>query len=87
MPPGTAATIYTDSNLAVQTINEWAAGWERRGWKRKTGPIQNLDLVQRLYALAKARPELKLQRIKAHAGSRWNEYADALSTASRRDEL
>ena len=87
VPPGTAATIYTDSNLAVQTINEWAAGWERRGWKRKTGPIQNLDLVQRLYALAKARPELKLQWIKAHAGSRWNEYADALSTASRRDEL
>ncbi|MCK6544307.1 ribonuclease HI [Myxococcota bacterium] len=87
VPPGTKATIYSDSNLAVQTVNEWAASWERNGWKRKTGPIQNLDLVQELYARAKQRPELKLQWIKAHAGSRWNEYADALATAWMRDEL
>jgi ribonuclease HI len=87
VPPGTATTIYSDSNLAVQTINEWAASWERNGWKRKTGPIQNLELVQELYARAKKRPELKLQWIKAHAGSRWNEYADALATAWMRGKL
>lgn len=81
VPPGEAAVIYTDSNLAVQTINEWAEGWEKRGWKRKTGPIQNLDLIQALYAKAKARPELELRWIKAHDGSLWNEYADSLSTA------
>ena len=47
-----AETIYSDSRLVVQTINEWAAGWARRGWKRRTGPVKNLDLVQRAYALA-----------------------------------
>lgn len=87
VPAGKAAVIYTDSNLAVQTINEWAAGWEKRGWTRKTGPIQNLDLVQTLYARAKARPELELRWIKAHAGNRWNEYADSLATAWLRDTL
>jgi ribonuclease HI len=85
--PGTPATVYTDSKLCVDTITQWAAGWERRGWKRKTGPIQNLDLVQELYRRSKERPELELEWIRAHAGARWNEYADSLSTAYRRDEL
>ncbi len=80
VPPGVAATLYSDSNLAVQTINDWADGWAARGWTRKTGPIQNLDLVKTLYTRAKARPELRLQWIKAHDGARWNEYADSLAT-------
>ena len=74
-------TVYSDSQLCVKTINEWAAGWERRGWKRKTGPIKNLDLVQELWALSEARPGAKFQWIKAHDGSRWNEYADALASS------
>jgi ribonuclease HI len=87
VPAGRATTMYTDSRLCVDTITKWAPGWERRGWKRKTGPIQNLDLVQQLYAKARARPEIRLEWIAAHSGARWNEYADSLSTAYRRDEL
>jgi ribonuclease HI len=87
VPPGTATTVYTDSKLAHDTITLWAAGWQRRGWTRKTGPIQNLDLVQAVYAKAVARPELRLAWIPAHAGNRWNEYADSLSTAYRRSTL
>ncbi len=34
IPEGTPVTVYSDSNLAVQTINEWASGWEQRGWQR-----------------------------------------------------
>jgi ribonuclease HI len=84
VPAGAACDVWTDSQLCVNTINQWAAGWARNGWKRKTGEIKNLDLIQELYAKAKARPELKLRWIKAHSGNRWNEYADALSTAYRR---
>ena len=87
VPEGTPATIYSDSNLAVRTINEWAVGWEARGWKRKTGPVENLDLVKPLYGKLKQRPELELVWIRAHAGNRWNEYADSLATAYTRDEL
>lgn len=86
VPVGVATTVWTDSQLCVNTVNEWAASWERRGWKKKDGEIKNLELVQKLYALAKARPDITLKWIKAHAGSRWNEYADALATAYRRDE-
>ncbi len=76
--------LYTDSQLCVSTINEWAKGWEARGWKRKGGEIKNLELVQELYAICRRRPELELRWIAAHSGNRWNEYADALATAYRR---
>jgi ribonuclease HI len=84
LPEDCAITVYSDSQLCVKTINEWAAGWERRGWRRKGGPIANLQLVQELYALANAHPRVTLQWIRAHDGSRWNEYADALASAYMR---
>ena len=81
LPEDAKLRVYSDSQLCVKTVNEWAAGWEKRGWKRKSGPIANLELVQRLYSLANAHPKVTLQWIKAHDGSRWNEYADALASA------
>jgi ribonuclease HI len=87
VPLGRATTVYTDSKLAVNTITEWAAGWERRGWKRKSGPVENLDLVKQAFYVFRRRPELDLQWIQAHVGYRWNEYADALASRWRlRDE-
>ena len=79
VPEGRRAVLHSDSQLAVRTVNEWAPAWEARGWKRKTGPVENLDLVQALVAALRARPELEVRWIKAHAGHRWNEYADDLA--------
>jgi len=87
VPDGTAAIIYSDSEICVRTMNEWAASWEAKGWKRKGDPIKNLELVQEVYAALQQRPELKLQWIKAHNGTRWNEYADSLATAWTRETL
>jgi ribonuclease HI len=84
VPPGTAAVVMTDSQLCVDTVNSWAAEWEKNGWRRKRGEIKNLDLVQELYRVARARPEIELRWIKSHNGYRWNEYADALASAYRR---
>jgi ribonuclease HI len=84
LPDDAETTLYSDSNLCVQTVNEWAAGWEKRGWKRKTGAIANLELVQELYALKKRRPRVTVKWIKAHDGSRWNEYADVLAAREAR---
>jgi len=81
LPEDCRISVYSDSQLCVKTINEWAAGWEKRGWRRKTGPIANLELVRELYALATAHAGVTLRWIRAHDGSRWNEYADALASA------
>jgi ribonuclease HI len=86
VPAGRPATIYSDSHLAVRSLTEWAPGWEKNGWKRKTGPIKNLELVKEAYYKLGARPELHLEWIKAHDGSRWNEYADALANTWRRED-
>ena len=84
VPDGTAAVVYSDSKLAIQTITEWARGWERRGWKRKSGPVENLDLVKQAYSAYQRRRELKLEWVRGHTGVRWNEYADALASEWRR---
>jgi ribonuclease HI len=79
LPADAAVTVYSDSELCVKTLNEWAVGWEQRGWRRKSGPIANLELVKELWSLKNALPRVRVQWIRAHDGSRWNEYADALA--------
>ena len=74
------AAIYSDSQLVVNTLTIWARGWQARGWRRKTGEIANLDLVQEAYNLALDRPSVEIKWIRAHQGSKWNEYADALAS-------
>jgi len=85
-PHAEPVDIYSDSQLVVNTLTAWAKGWEARGWKRKDGEVMNLDLVQRAYGLAQERPHARIQWIRAHDGSRWNEYADALASAYQRSE-
>lgn len=87
VPAGTPATVHSDSNLAVRSLTEWAPGWKARGWRRRTGEVENVDLIAPLFALLEQRPEIELRWIKAHAGNRWNEYADALATAHQREQL
>ena len=85
LPKTIEITVYSDSELCVKTLNEWAKVWKRGGWTRKGGkPIANLDLVIRAYEALGEHTGVKLQWIKAHDGSRWNEYADALATKGLR---
>lgn len=86
LPTDAEIDLYTDSRLAVDTLTKWAAGWEKKGWKRKDGEVKNLELVKRAFQLTKERPGVRFRWIRAHDGSKWNEYADALSTAHLRGE-
>ena len=85
LPADADLPVFSDSELCVKTLNEWAAGWELRGWRRKSGPIANLELVRELWVLKQAHPRVRVQWIRAHDGSRWNEYADALANAYLRE--
>lgn len=85
LPKTIEITLYSDSDLCVKTLMEWAKVWKRGGWTRKGGkPIANLDLVIRAYEALGEHSGVRLQWIKAHDGSRWNEYADALATKGQR---
>jgi len=84
IPAGTLTTVFTDSQLCVNTFTKWADNWAARNWRRKDGEIKNLELVKEVYYALKQRPELDLRWIAAHNGQRYNEYADSLATAYRR---
>ncbi len=87
LPSDAEIDVLSDSELCVNTITRWAPSWERAGWKRKAGPIKNLELVQELLALYRAHPDCRLRWTAAHSGTRWNEYADSLATAWKRSTL
>lgn len=85
LPKDADIDVYTDSQLIVNTLNDWAKKWKADGWKKKSsGPIANLALVQEAFALSEERPNTRIRWIKAHSGNRWNEYADSLATSYRR---
>jgi ribonuclease HI len=85
LPRDADIDVYTDSKLIVDTLNDWAKKWRANGWKKKSGPVANLELVKEAFALAEERPNVRVKWIRAHSGYRWNEYADSLATSYRRD--
>jgi ribonuclease HI len=72
-------TFVSDSQYLVKGMSEWVAGWKARGWKRKTGTIENLELWQALVEAA-ARHRVRWQWVRGHAGHPKNEYANHLAT-------
>jgi ribonuclease HI len=67
--------VRTDSKYVKDMCMTWMPGWKRAGWKRKEGPIKNLDLVQRLDALLQEH-DVRFTWIKGHSGEPGNEYVD-----------
>jgi ribonuclease HI len=69
----------TDSRYLADGMTEWVHGWSARGWKRKGGEVENLELWKELLAVA-ARHQLQWRWVKGHAGHPQNEYANYLAT-------
>ena len=77
---GLSAQILCDSMYSIQCIRDWASGWERNGWKKKTGEIKNLELIKQAYALYnQIKDKVLLSHVKAHAGTEGNELADRMT--------
>ena len=74
--------IHSDSEFWINVLTKWAPSWERNGWVKKSGPIKNLDLVQKLYSLYKKYP-VKLIWVRGHVGTRLNEMADEWANKAR----
>jgi ribonuclease HI len=76
--------IFTsDSQYLVKGMREWIGGWVRRGWQRKTGPVENADLWKDLVVAAR-RHQVDWRWIRGHAGHPQNEYANDLAVAAAR---
>jgi ribonuclease HI len=71
-------TYVSDSEYLVKGMREWLSGWKARGWKRKGGPIENLELWQKLDQAAAAHA-VTWEWVRGHDGHPKNEYANDLA--------
>ena len=69
----------SDSEYLVKGMNEWLKDWKARGWRRKAGAIENLELWQKLEQAAQAH-DVEWGWVRGHAEHPKNEYADFLAT-------
>lgn len=77
--------MVSDSQYLVKGMREWVPGWKRRGWTRKGGPIENLELWRRLEA-ARQRHDVQWVWLRGHAGHPKNTYADHLAVRAAREQ-
>jgi ribonuclease HI len=59
--------------------------WRARGWKRKGGAIENLELWQTLLQVA-SEHRVAWRWVRGHAGHPKNEYADHLAVRAAEDQ-
>lgn len=70
--------VVSDSQYLVKGMNDWLPGWKAKGWKRKGGPIQNLELWQQLERVAVGQ-DVRWNWVRGHAGHPKNEYVNDLA--------
>ncbi len=76
--------IHTDSAYLLNGITGWVFGWEKNGWKTKTGEdVLNQDLWKELGALSfrlKLKKSISWEKVSGHSGLRGNERVDEIAT-------
>lgn len=71
--------LVTDSKYVMQGMQQWLAGWKKRGWKTASKqPVKNQDLWQQLDALVQQH-DVQWQWVAGHTGHPGNERADDLA--------
>lgn len=78
--------FYSDSSYLVKGMREWLHSWARRGWKRKGGPIENLELWVELIETIGDRHQVDWRWVRGHAGDPKNEYANKLAVDAARNQ-
>jgi ribonuclease HI len=77
--------IVSDSQYLVKGIREWVPGWAARGWRRKEGPIENLELWKALLASSRLH-DVQWTWVRGHKGHAKNEYANDLAVRAAKEQ-
>lgn len=75
----------SDSRYLIDGLSSWLFGWSRAGWKRKTGPIENLELWREA-CRASVGHRYSWHWVRGHNGHPQNEYANHLATRAAADQ-
>jgi ribonuclease HI len=76
------SVVFTsDSRYLIDGMTSWVHGWARRGWTRKSGPIENLELWHAALDAVRGH-EVQWRWVRGHHGHPQNEYANHLATSA-----
>jgi ribonuclease HI len=78
--------LVSDSEYLVKGMREWVPGWIARGWKRKGGEIENLELWRVLVDSARMH-EVQWTWVRGHRGHPKNEYANDLAVKAASEQV
>lgn len=79
--------VFTsDSQYLVKGRREWVPSWVARGWRRRTGPVENAPLWQALLD-AERRHRVDWRWVRGHAGHPQNEYSNELAIRAAREQI
>lgn len=82
----TEGTIVSDSAYCINMLspNGWIYSWAKNGWTRgkKHEPIENLDLIQKIYELLK-KGKYSFEKVKGHSNSEENNFVDRLAVEAK----
>jgi ribonuclease HI len=76
------SVVFTsDSRYLIDGMTSWVHGWASRGWTRKTGPIENLELWHAALDAVQGH-QVQWRWVRGHHGHPQNEYANHLATSA-----
>ena len=67
--------FISDSEYLIKGMTDWMKAWQARGWRRKTGALENADLWQKLAVVA-ANHTIDWRWVRGHNEHVKNEYAN-----------
>lgn len=71
--------LFSDSAYVVNAFLEgWIYGWQKKGWKRGSDEVKNIDLWQRLLDLYR-KHIVQFIKVKGHADNEYNNRCDKLA--------
>ena len=74
--------LHSDSKYVLQGLQEWMAGWKKKGWVRMEGgkkkPVKNVELWQELDRLIPLH-QLSYHHVRGHSGHPENERCDVMA--------
>jgi ribonuclease HI len=81
----TFRVVFTsDSRYLIDGMTDWIHRWAARGWRRKTGPVENKEMWQEAIESVNGH-SVQWRWVRGHAGHPQNEYANLLATKAARE--
>lgn len=77
---GKSVGIFCDSKYSIQCVTQWAVNWQKKGWKKPSGEIKNLELIKEMFTLhQQIKNDIQVLHVNGHVGVEGNELADRMS--------